>query len=82
MPILDNLLDMVEEKLDTEEGVAWFSSVHMTYAYGQVPFHQLPARQCNFQIIGGESTGRYRFVTGFYCLSVMPTKFQKVMDIF
>ena len=80
MPNLDNLLDMVAKKLDTEEGEAWFSSVDMTYAYGQVPLHQLPAKHCNFQIIGGESTGTYRFVTGFYGLSVMPTEFQKVMD--
>ena len=39
MPNLDNFLDMVAEKLDTEEGEAWFSSVDMTYAYGQVPLH-------------------------------------------
>ena len=80
MPNLDNLLDMVAEKLDTEEGEAWFSSVDMTYAYGQVPLYQLTAKHCNSQIIGGESTGTYRFVTGFYGLSVMPTEFQKVMD--
>ena len=72
---------MVAEKLDTEKGEAWFSSVDMTYAYGQVPLHLLTAKHCNFQIIGGESTGTYRFVTGFYGLSVMPTEFQKVMDI-
>ena len=53
----------------------------MTYAYGQVPFHLLTAKRCNFQIIGGESTGTYRFVTGFYGLSFCPTEFQKVMDI-
>ena len=75
MPNLDNLLDMVAEKLDTEEGGAWFSSVDTTYAYGQIPL-QFTAKQCNFQIIGGESTGTYRFVTGFYGLSVMPTEFQ------
>ena len=80
MPNLDNFLDMVAEKLDTE-GEAWFSSGDMTYAYGQIPLHQLTAKQCNFQIIGGESTGTYRFVTGSYGLLVMPTEFQKVMDI-
>ena len=54
----------------------------MTYAYGQIPLHLLTAKHCNFQIIGGESTGTYRFVTGFYYgLSVMPTEFQKVMDM-
>ena len=82
MPNLDNLLDMVAEKLDNEEGEAWYSSVDMTYAYGQIPLHFLTAKHCNFQIIGGESTGTYRFVTGFYGLTVMPTEFQKVMDLF
>ena len=81
MPNLENLLDMVAEKLDKEKGDAWFSSVDLTYAYGQVPLHLLTAKHCNFQIIGGESTGTYRFVTGFYGLSVMPKEFQKIMDI-
>ena len=81
MPNLKNLLDMVAEKLDTEKGEGWFSSVDMTYAYGQLPLHLLTAKHCNFQIIGGESTGTYRIVTGFYGLSVTPTEFQKVMDI-
>ena len=65
MPNLENLLDMVAEKLDNENGEALYSSVDMTYAYGQVPLRPLTAKQCNFQIIGGESTGTYRFVTGF-----------------
>ena len=81
MPNLENLLDMVAEKLDSENGEAWFSSVDMTYAYGQIPLHLLTAKHCHFQIIGGESTGTYRFVTGFYGLSVIPTEFQKVMDM-
>ena len=81
LPNLENLLDMVAEKLDSENGEAWFSSVDMTYAYGQIPLHLLTAKHCNFQIIGGESTGTYRFVTGFSGLSVRPTEFQKVMDM-
>ena len=38
----------------------------------------MTTKNCNFQIIDGEST--YRFVTGFYGLTVMPAEFQKVMD--
>ena len=34
----------------------------------------------NFQIIGGKATGTYRFIKGFYGLTVMPTEFQKAMD--
>ena len=77
MPNLENL----PEKLETEKGEAWFSPLDMTYAYGQVPLRLLTAKHCNFQIIGGESTGTYRFVTGVYGLSGMPTEFQKVMHI-
>ena len=80
-PNLENLLDMIAEKLDSSNGKAWYSTLDMTYAYGQVPLHLLTAKHCNFQIIGGESTGTYRFVTGFYGLTVMPTEFQKVMDL-
>ena len=53
----------------------------MTYAYGQIPLHELTKKHCNFQIVGGKSTGTYRFITGYYGLTVMPTDFQKVMDI-
>ena len=52
MPNLENLLDMVAEKLDTKNGEPWCSSVDMTHAYGQIPLHQLTAKHCNFQIIG------------------------------
>ena len=80
MPNLDNLMEMIAERLDNSNGEVWYSSVDLTYAYGQIPLHALTAKHCNFQIIGGESTGTYRFVTGFYGLTVMPTEFQKVMD--
>ena len=56
---------MLDQKLDSETGEAWYSSVDMTYADGQVPLHLLTSKHCNFQIIGGESTGSYRFVTRF-----------------
>ena len=41
MPNLENFLDMVAEKIDSENDEAWYSSVNMTYAYGQVPLHLL-----------------------------------------
>ena len=55
MPNLENLPDMVAEKQDSENGEAWFSSVDMTYAYGQIPLHLLTAKHYNFQVIGGGS---------------------------
>ena len=79
MPNLEHLIDMIAEKLDKENGEAWYSSVDMTYAYGQVPLHELTKKHCNFQIVGRKSTGTYRFSTGYYGLTVMPTEFQKLM---
>ena len=82
MPSLDNLIDLFAEKLDEKKtGESWYSSVDLTYAYGQVPLHELTKRHCNFQIIGGKSTETYRFTTGYYGLTIMPTEFQKVMDL-
>ena len=34
---------------------------------------------CNFQKLVRESTGSYRFVTGFYGPTVMLTEFQKIL---
>ena len=75
MPNLENLLDMVAEKRDVEKGEAWFSSVDMTYAYGQVPLHLLTAKHCNFQQIAGKSTGTYRFITSFLVCRLCPQNF-------
>ena len=79
MPNLEILIDMIAEKID--KGEAWYSSVDMTYAYGQIPLHELTKKHCKFQIVGSKSTGTYRFITGYYGLTVMPTEFQKLMDL-
>ena len=78
---LEHLVDMVAEQLDTvNKGIAWYTSLDMQYAYGQVPLDKETAKHCNFQIVGGKATGTYRFITGFYDLTVLPTEFQKAMD--
>ena len=80
MPNLEHLVDLVAERLDSkEQGKALFTSLDMLYAYGQVPLEEETAKHCNFQIIGGKATGTYRFVTGLYGLTKMPTEFQKAM---
>ena len=37
-------------------------------------------KQGNFSIVGGDTTGTYRFLTGFYGLVDMPNEFQRVME--
>ena len=43
----------------------------LTYAYGQLPLNAETSVQCNFSLIGGRSTGTYRFKTGFYGLTTI-----------
>ena len=70
MPNQEHLVDMVAEQLvNSASGQAWYTSLDMRYAYGQVPLDDETARHCNFQIIGRKTTGTYRFITGFYGLS-------------
>ena len=38
------------------------------------------SKQCNFSIVGGDITGTYHFLTGFYGLGDMPDEFRRVMD--
>ena len=52
----------------------------LTYAYSQLPLSPETSVQCNFPLVGGKSTGTYRFQTGFYGLTLMPAEFQRVMD--
>ena len=52
----------------------------LTYAYCQLPLSAKTRLKCNFSLIGGRSTGTYRFKTGFYGLTTMPAEFQRAMD--
>ena len=81
MPKLEHLVDMFAEQLNIHNtGQGWYTPLDMRYAYGQVRFDKKTAKHCTFQKIG-KATGTYRFITGFYGLIVMPTKFLKEMDM-
>ena len=74
-------MDMIAEKIDGKEGEVLYSSVDMKYAYGQDPLDESTAKHCYFQISCEKFPGTYRFVTGHYGLTIMPTEFQKLMDM-
>ena len=74
-------MDMIAEHVEQGPGETFITTLDMTYAYGQVELSEETSRHCNFQIIGGKATGIYRFVTGFYGLTTMPTDFQRVIDL-
>ena len=63
-----------------KSGDIYFSTMDLTYAYGQLPLSSKSSAQCNFSLVGGKSTGTYHFQTGFYGLTTMPAEFQRVMD--
>ena len=79
MPNLDNLMDMIAKHGEQGPGKTFFTTLDMTYAYGQVELSEATSRQCNFKIIGGAATGVYRFVTGFYGLTFVPTELKRTM---
>ena len=82
MPNLDNLMDMIAEQVGKDKtGKTFFTTLDLTNAYGQVQLSDDTAKHCNFQVIGGDAKGVYRFVTGFYGLTTMPTEFQRIMDL-
>ena len=67
-------------ELKTTEGTLHFSKIDLTYAYSQLPLHPETQKHCNFNILGGNATGTYRFLNDFYGLTDLPATFQKMMD--
>ena len=82
MPNIDNLIDTIQQNLNTSasQETAYFSTLDLKYAYSHIKLDPETARHCNFNIISGERTGTYRFMTSFYGLTDMPATFQKVKD--
>ena len=81
MPNVDKLLDGVSRIVTANtNGTLYFSVLYLKYAYSQLKLTKEAAKQCNFNIIGGQATGTYRYLTGFYGRADMPAEFQKAMD--
>ena len=80
MPNMDELLDGVSQMLTANTvGTLYFTVLDLKYAYSQIRLNAEKAKQCKFIIVGGQATGTYRFLTGFYGLADMPAEFQKAM---
>ena len=81
MPNVDELIDGVSQIITSaSEGSLYFTVLDLKYAYSQIRLTAETAKQCNFNIVGGNATGTYRFLTGFYGLADKPAEFQKAMD--
>ena len=67
-------------ELKTQEGKLYFSKTDLKYAYSQLPLHPDTQKYRNFNILGGNATGTYESLNGFYGLTDLPATFQKMMD--
>ena len=83
MQSIDNLMDSVAKYISDNKnktGKFLFSKIDLKYAYSQIPLHPEIRKHCNFNILGGKSTGTYQLTNGFYELSDMPATFQKTLN--
>ena len=81
MPNIEELMDKVGQTIsDKKPRDRFVTTMDLTYAYGQLPLSAETSVQCNFSLIGGRSTGTYRFKTVFNGLTTMPAEFQCAMD--
>ena len=79
MPNIEILIDSISQHLINTQNSqqAYFSTIYLKYAYSQLQLRKYTAKNCNFKIICGKSTGTYRFKTGFFRFANMPAEFQK-----
>ena len=75
MPNIDELIDNIALQLTSIKlGEMWFSSLDLQDAYSQLKLCENTSKDCNFTIVGMQTTGTYLFLTGFYGLGYMPNE--------
>ena len=65
---------------DGEADEIWISKFDLDYAYGQLSLSKNAMDLCMFAVTGGNFTGFYRFLNGFYGLADIPTIFEENID--
>ena len=81
MTNIHELVDNVAAQIsDNSAGEVWFTNLDLKNAYSQLALDNFTSSQCNFSLVGGDITGTYQFLTGFYGLGDMPNDLQRVMD--
>ena len=81
MQNIDCLMDNIEQAIsESSQEREFFSTLDLRYKYGQLPLYEATTKHCNSNIRGGQVTGTYRFITGFYGLTDMPAELQKAID--
>ena len=76
MPNMEELISRISRKISEEqEGEIWITKLDFDYAYGQIKLDDQTKNLCIFTVTGGEFTGYYRFLKGFFGLADIPTIF-------
>ena len=79
MPNIEELMDSFVGQTINQKKSGEISTMDLLYAYRQLSLNQETSLHHNFSVVGGKSTGTYRF-TGFYGLTTMRAEFQRVMN--
>ena len=81
MPNMEELISRISRKISEEtEGEITITKLDFDYAYRQLKLDDQTRNLCIFTVTGGEFTGYYRFLKGFYGLADIPTIFQERID--
>ena len=67
-------------KISSKQGEILATKIDFDYAYGQIKLDEKTKNLCIFTVTGGDFTGYYRFLKGFYGLADIPTIFQERID--
>ena len=81
MPNMEELISRISRKIsEGKEGEILATKLDFDYAYGQIKLDENTKNLCIFTVTGGDFTGYYRFLKGFYRLADIPTIFQERID--
>ena len=78
---MEELFSRISRQIaDVPADQIWTSKLDLDYAYGQLILSKEARNLCIFAVTGGDFTGYYRFLKGFYGLADIPTIFQEKID--
>ena len=81
MPNMEELISRISRKIaDGETDLIWISKLDLDYAYGQMQLSKHAKDLCIIAITGGNFTGYYILLKGFYGLADIPTIFEGKID--
>ena len=81
MPNMEELISRISKKIsEGEDGEVLATKLDFDNAYGQNKLDEDTKKLCIFTVTGGNFTGYYRFLKGFYGLADIPTIFQERID--